>query len=140
MSKCKRRSDTETFKFSNLNPKGQKTGDCVIRAVAAFLGWTWERTYRELAEWGMEHGWMLNSDENFESFLLAKAWEKERMPRRADNTRFTAKEFCQQIAEPGTVYLIRLAHHLSFIGPDCRIWDTWDCGRRSVGNFWSRPI
>ena len=138
MAKAKRIPDNRTFHFLNVNPKEQKTGDCVIRAVAAFMGWTWERTYREMAEHGIRNGWMLNSDENIESFLLAQGFKKQKQPRRDDRTKYTASEFCKELAKPCRTYLLRLAHHLTYVGWDSKIWDTWDCGYKTVGNWWMK--
>ena len=136
MSKIKKIPDNGTFHFSNLNPKGQRAGDCVIRAISAFMRWDWERTYRELAERGIKAGYIVNDDENYQSFLAEKGFEKHKQPRRGNCFKFTAAEFCKEIAEPGKTYLLRLAHHLTFVGPDCKIWDTWDCWFKTVGNYW----
>ena len=32
----------------NANPKGRKTGDCVIRAICTALHMSWEETYIEM--------------------------------------------------------------------------------------------
>ena len=140
MGRLKQTPDTETFHWHNANPKGRRTGDCVVRAISMFLGWTWERTYRELAEWGIEHATAMSCPENYEKFLLSKGWEKEPQPRRATGKKFTVAEFCKEIAEPGHVYVVSMANHLTSVGPDRRINDTWDCGDKCVGNYWSRPV
>ena len=136
MSKVKRIPDNGTFHWSNLNPKGQRAGDCVIRAISAFLHRSWEITYSELAERGIKHGYLVNDDDNYQAFLAEKGFMKKKQPRRGDGSKYTAEQFCKEIAEPGKVYLLRLAHHLTYVGPDCKIWDTWDCGFKSVGNYW----
>lgn len=136
MAKCKKRPDHETFHWVNLNPKGNAAGDCVVRAICAFLHWDWEKTYKELAEHGLKTGYIINDDENYQTFLSAKGFEKKKMPKRGDGSKYTATEFCKEIAQPGHEYVLRLANHLTFVGPDCRIWDCWDCGYKSVGNYW----
>ena len=136
MAKCKRKPDNETFHWVNVNPKGVRAGDCVIRAISAFLHWSWEKTYEMLAVRGMRTGYVINDDENYQSFLADKGFAKQKQPRRGDNTKYTASEFCKEIAKPGHIYVLRLANHLTFVGPDCKIWDTWDCGHKSVGNYW----
>ncbi len=132
--------DTDTFHFSNLNPKGRSTGDCVVRAFAAFLNLSWEQVYTELAQFGLEHATAMNCPETYVKFLLSKGWEKEPMPRRSDRTKYTGREFCKELAKPGYVYILAMAGHLTFVGADSRIWDTWDCGEKSVGNVWSRSL
>lgn len=140
MSKVKRIPDNETFHWFNANPKGRRTGDCVVRAISKFLCFSWERTYQELVDWGIEHATAMDCPETYEKFLLSLGWEKEAQPRKEDGKKYTASEFCKQIAKPGYVYILSLANHLTYIGPDNRIWDIWDCGEKCVGNFWSRPI
>lgn len=132
--------DTDTFHFSNVNPKGRKTADCVVRAISAFLGESWERTYTNLANLGIKRGTAMNVPENYVRYLADRGFEKCPMPRKADRTKYTGREFCREIAEPGNCYILSMAHHLTFIGPDCRIWDTWNCGKKSVGNYWARGL
>lgn len=129
-------ADNATFRYLNLNPKGHFAGDCVVRAIAAFLNWDWKRTYESLASRGIKHGYMINDDKNFQSFLAEMGYVKHKQPRFEDGSKYTAGEFCTLLAVPGNTYILRLANHLTFIGPDCRIWDTWDCSKKSVGNYW----
>lgn len=138
MSKVKRRCDTETFHFTNVNPLNESTGDCVVRAISVFLGMNWEDTYRALAEYGMLYGRMLNCRENYVPYLAELGFEKQRMPRKPNRGKYTVAEFCEQIAERGKCYIVSMANHLTFVGPDKRIWDTWDCSYKTVGNYWVR--
>lgn len=140
MAKLKVTPDNETFHWNNVNPKNRRTGDCVTRAIAAFLGQSWEQTYRELAEYGLKHATAMNCPETYVPFLASKGYEKHKMPRTACGTKYTGKEFCRKIAEPGTCYVVAMANHLTFIAPDCRINDIWDCGDKCVGNYWSREL
>lgn len=136
MAKLKVIPDTDTFHFFNANPKCRRTGDCVVRAISSYLGRTWECVYVDLAYYGIEHGTAMDCPETYVGYLKQQGHTKLPMPRRDDNTRYTAAEFCKEIAKPGRVYLLSLAGHLTFVGVDRRIWDTWDCGGKSVGNYW----
>lgn len=138
MAKIKRIPDTETFHFLNVNPKGVRAGDCVVRAMSVFLDSSWIATYRSLANLGMRTGYIINDDENYQHLLAQLDFKKQRQPRKAGGTKYTAAEFCKEIAETGNFYLLRLANHLTVVGPDRRIWDTWDCGYKTVGNYWVR--
>ena len=40
------------WKEFNNNPSGQRVGDCVIRAISAASGKSWDRVYAELAVHG----------------------------------------------------------------------------------------
>ena len=138
MSKCKKRPDGDTFHFYNVNKYGLAAGDCAIRAISGFLGKKWEEVYSDLFKRGLRTGYMINDTENFVGYLKEQGYYKQRQPRRNDRTKYTAREFCQEIAQPGHYYVLSLANHLTFVGPDCRIWDTWDCGYKTVGNYWIR--
>lgn len=138
MAKIKRIPDTDTFHFLNVNPKGVRAGDCVVRAMSVFLDWSWETTYQELANLGMKTGYIINDDENYQSLLSELGFKKQRQPRKIVGLKYTAAEFCMDIAETGKMYLLRVANHLTVVGPDKRIWDTWDCGYKTVGNYWVR--
>lgn len=140
MAKMKREQDTATFHFSNVNPKGRKTGDCVVRAISAFLGESWEQVYRELAELGIKRGTAMDCPETYVKFLETRGFVKCPMPRHADGTRFTGREYCERLAVGGWVYILSMAGHLTFVNADGRIWDIWDCGEKSVGNVWKREL
>jgi len=68
--------------------------------------------------------------------LLPKSsrWLK-RMPRFSDNTRYTVAEFADT-HNHGT-FVISVANHLTCI-VDGTLYDTWNCGHKSVGNYWSK--
>ncbi len=137
MTLCKRKPDHELFHFYNANPLNQKTGDCVIRAIATFLDQSWVATYRELAEYGMGFGQMMDCPECYEPFLAEKGFKKERQPRKPNGKKYTVREFCKTIAEPGKCYIVTMAGHMAVVN-DCRVWDTWDCGGKTVCNYWER--
>lgn len=138
MAKMKVIPDNETFHFHNENPKGRCTGDCVTRAISAFLEQTWKDTFMELAVYGCKRATDMDCPETYGPYLEMKGYEKQKMPRRFGGKRYTAAEFCKELAEPGKRYILSLAGHLTYIGPDCRIYDTWDCGAKCVGNYWVR--
>ena len=127
--------ETETFRFYNANPKGRLGDDCVIRAISTFLGMTWEQCYRELAEVGIKHGFVLNDPKAYVKYLELKGYKKQSQPRKEDNTKYTGSEFCQELTLKNKVYLVSMAHHLSVI-VEGKIHDTWDCSGKTIGNYW----
>ena len=46
----------------NANPKGLKTGDCVIRALSKATGKSWDEVYAELCEIGYKKKKLPNND------------------------------------------------------------------------------
>ena len=119
----------------NNNPKKKKAGDCVVRAVALALDKSWVRVYNELAELGLVECRMINEPALYEKYLSNLGIKKQKMPRRDDNTRYTVREFANELAHPDTTYLISVAKHLTVV-KNRDLYDTWDCSYKSVGNYW----
>ncbi len=124
----------EFIKYNN-NPKNKKTGDCVIRAIATATNSSWEYVYIKLAELGIRKGLIINDPNNWQKYLEILGYEKQKMPRRSDRTRYTLEEFATEIAEENKIYLVRLAGHLTVI-KNKNLIDTWNCSYKSVGNYW----
>lgn len=119
----------------NINPKNKRTKDCVIRAIAIATNKTWEAVYRELTELGIKKGLILNDRNNWKAYLKNLGYEKQNMPRREDRTRYTLEEFCDEIAEDNQIYIVKVANHLTVV-KEKNLYDTWNCSRKSVGNYW----
>lgn len=119
----------------NINPKNKITKDCVIRAIATATNKTWESVYRELTELGIKKGLILNDRNNWKAYLKNLGYEKQNMPRREDRTRYTLEEFCDELAKDNQIYIIKVANHLTVV-KDKNLYDTWNCSRKSVGNYW----
>lgn len=121
----------------NNNPKKKKTSDCVIRAIALATNSSWEYVYSKLAEQGIKQGLMINDGKNWQKYLEDLGYIKQKMPRRNDRTRYTLEEFCVELAEEDTTYIIKLAGHLTVV-KNKKVYDTWNCTYKSVGNYWSK--
>lgn len=119
----------------NINPKNKITKDCVIRAIATATNKTWESVYRELAELGIKKGLMINDRNNWKAYLKNLGYEKQNMPRREDRTRYTLEEFCDELAKPNVIYIVKVANHITVV-KNKDLYDTWNCSRKSVGNYW----
>lgn len=119
----------------NANPKGRRTGDCVIRAISFALNKSWIDTYRALFENTLKTFYSISSKDNYKSYLKSIGCEMQKMPRKPDRKRYTVSEFCDEIAEPRKTYIISVANHLTCIR-DKALVDTWNCGSKSVGNYW----
>lgn len=118
----------------NANPKGLKSADCVIRAISKATGDSWEETYKGLFELSMKMKRVFNEKQVYEKYLEQKGWVKQKMPRHSDNTRFTVGELVDDYVYGPMI--ISVAHHLTF-AEDRVLYDTWNCGRKSVGNYWT---
>lgn len=128
------RQSKGNYEFYNANPKNRlNASDCVYRAISLALDITWEEALKELVEIALKLKYSPNSDKVIEVYLKEKGYVKEKQPRKVDNKKYTTYEFAQE--ENIGTYIIRQAHHLTVV-KDGLIYDTWDCQRKSVGNYW----
>ena len=121
------------FQLLNKNPKGWKTGDCVVRALAAANNMSWESTYLMLCEVGLKKCRMPNSKHTYEQLLKDYGWTKFKMPKHENGSRYTVRELIDKYPEDRIV--ISMANHLTFADKGTLI-DLWNCGNKSVGNYW----
>lgn len=121
------------FNKVNINPKGWKTGDCVVRAIAEANNTSWECTYLSLCEVGLKKCRMPNDKPTYEAFLKSCGWIKYKMPKHQDGTRYTVRELADKY--PTKRIIVSMANHLSFIDKGTLV-DLWNCGSKSVGNYW----
>lgn len=119
----------------NNNPKKKRGNDCVVRAISFATQTLWEDVYWELAKLGIKKGLMLNDNKNWKAYLKRQGYQQNKMPRREDNTRYTVEEFTNEIAEDGKTYIVSISKHLTVIKGK-KLYDTFDCSKKSVGNYW----
>lgn len=142
--------ETDTFHYYNANPKNRITGDCSVRAISTVLGKSWTEVVMEMAELGCKNGYSPWGRENIDRYLKLNGWTKCRQPKKWDNTKYTAEEFCEVqqhyageiMAEwdDGIVIAPKIVvsvggHHISCI-INGKINDIWDCTDNCVGNYW----
>lgn len=121
----------------NVNPKGWKTGDCVIRALTTASELDWLEVYDTLCEIGRKKCRMPNDKIVYEKFLQDQGFINCKMPRHADNSRYTVKELIDEIGE-GNILVINIANHVTVAVND-KLIDLWNCGSKSVGNYFKKP-
>lgn len=148
----KRRMPQETmyYTYRQENPKGKKTGDCVIRALASAMQKDWDTIYDDLYKIGKKYKLMPNDDHCYERYLKENGWTKQKQPRKADNTKYTGIEFLEWLdaevkrghKDKSSVIISIGSQHLSMIEwstiSGFVICDSWDCSRRCVGKYWTR--
>ena len=130
-----RRAERFSFQKVNSNPGKRKRSDCVVRALSLACRVPWLGVFDDLTLLARQIYAMPNEKDVYSDYLRFKGWVKQPMPRFADNTRYTVREFAAKYSR-GT-YVLSVANHLTVI-IDGTLYDTWDCGGKSVGNFWSK--
>lgn len=120
---------------SNVNPSERKKSDCVVRAIAEATDKPWLEVYDNLCAVGRELFEMPNAKSVYGVYLERLGWTKQRMPKTEQGTRYTVKMLADE--KNGDTLVISIARHLTVI-KDGNLLDTWDCGYKCVGNYWSK--
>jgi len=120
------------FKEFNAHPKGIKTGDCVVRAIATATNKDYLECRRELNQKKRELGFSGYKDTLFlykylesNPRLIFKAVKGEPRIKGSDFTKL----------HPKGTYILKMAGHITAC-IDGVILDTWDCTYRSVYTAW----
>lgn len=137
MSKKMTPPDTPCFHYHNENPYGKRTGDCMHRAIALATGIDWKVTAVATALWEAKTGNIACTGNEIDSLLQEFGpWYKNPMPKHYDGTRYTIAELCIKLGKTKHPVIVSCANHLTCI-KDGKVWDTWDCTWKSVGNYWT---
>lgn len=138
MKRQEKYPETNTFHYYNANPKNRITGDCTFRAVCTALEQTWEQTVMEMAELSCRTGYAINDKKGIERYLKEKGWTKHSQPRKADNTKYTGKEFCEQIAKKNVRYIANIGGHHIVAIINKKVYDIWNSTDSTIGNYWTK--
>ena len=144
----KRPENNTYFAYDNPNPKGKKTSDCVIRAIAIAECKSWGEIFTALCEIAQRTGYMVNDRKCYEKYLTAQGYVKCKQPRKPDGKKYTGQEFCDyifdleqrgEITTPVVIAHIGSHHITAFVHDDVmqvRCHDTWNPTLYCVGNYW----
>lgn len=121
----------------NVNPKRRKTGDCSTRALANILNISYEQALKDQCEAAIKTCYGITCKETIDYVMKKYGWEKQKQPRKWDNTKYKVNEMDEVLSteEMETGALVLIANHWTIVR-DYYIEDIWDCGRKSVGNYW----
>lgn len=128
--------ETSTFHYYNANPKNRITGDCTFRAICTACEITWEEAVMGWAETVCETKY--EGSKSVELFLKKLGWVKQPQPRKADNTKYTGKEFCKQIAKKNKRYIANIGGHHIVAIINGKVYDIWDSTDGTIGNYWTK--
>ncbi len=130
----KNNSQTQAiYHYYNCNPHRKITDDCVIRAICSSTGESWEKTLRDLTEYCIKVGYMLNTPQCYGKYLEERGYVKQKQPVHKDGKKMRFREFVQifdghAIAHCG-------CGHITYVA-DNATWDIWDVSDEVVGNYW----
>lgn len=120
------------FKEYNAHPKGIKTTDCVVRAIATATNLDYMECRRKLNQLKRDWGFTSYKDTKFlykyfEGYprLIFKAMRGEPRLKGSDFT----------VLHPVGTFVLKMAGHVT-VCVDGVILDIWDCSYRSVYTAW----
>lgn len=121
----------------NVNPKGRKVGDCVVRAISYAACQSWEDTLEGLFKVALKKKSELACKDVFEVYLEQLGFIKCSQPRKMDNTKYLVHEIDEVVDTNYFDLVINVANHLTCVDGN-ELIDIWDCRAKSVGNYWIR--
>lgn len=121
----------------NVNPKGRKTEDCSTRALVSVLGISYDEALKLQCEESLKCYYDPTSKQVMERILVKFGYVKMKQPRYDDGTKYLVKELDKLLTkeEKDAGVLVTVAHHHTTIKGD-NIIDIWNCGNKTVGNYY----
>ncbi|MDY0138833.1 MAG: hypothetical protein RBR50_03950 [Candidatus Izemoplasmatales bacterium] len=120
------------YKEFNAHPKGIKTGDCVVRAIATTKSINYLECRRELNRLKRELGYSSYKDTKF-LYEYLKDYPRLIFKPVKGEPRIKGSDFTE--LHPKGTYILKMAGHITACVNGV-ILDTWDCSYRSVYTAW----
>lgn len=120
--------------FFNPNPRNQRVGDCVIRAISKATGKEWETTYIEIACEGLKYYDMPSSNYVWGMYLQRHGFRQYSIPNICPSCT-TVKEFSDK-HKRGT-YVLGCQNHV-VCSIDGNFFDSWDSSEEIVYFYWQK--
>lgn len=121
------------FRYYNCNPYHVHTDDCVIRAITAGIGKSWEEVVSDLSKYMLKYGYMMNTPETYGIYLKDEGWVKHQPPKKSKGVNMTVGEFVKKFKGHAIVHVDD--NHVTYIA-DGKIWDLWDPSEHIIGEYW----
>lgn len=125
------------YRNVNVNPKGRKTGDCSTRALVGTLGITYDEALKLQTKYSLQTYYDPTSKQVMEKVLNEFGYIKMKQPKKADGRKYQVRELDQILSDKqlNEGVLVTVANHHTCI-TGTYLQDTWDCGYKSVGNYY----
>ena len=126
-----------TYHYYNCNPKHKLTDDCVIRAICSSTGDEWEEVIRELVNWSIKTGYMLNTPDCYGKYLESIGYVKQKQPVHKNGSKYRFSEFVKKYDGHAICHCGK--NHVTYVA-DNSTWDIWDVSDEIVGVFWVNKV
>lgn len=121
----------------NVNPKKRRTGDCSTRALVTTLDISYEEAIKLQAEVAIKTCYGITDKEVMEGVLKKFGYVKMKQPRKPNGKKYMVHELDELLTEDEMEdgVLVTVANHHTCIKYGVVV-DTWDCRRKTVGNYY----
>ena len=96
---------------------------------------TWDNMLQYAFEFTSRTKIMFDEIKAIGNMLEEKGWEKQPMPKRSNDTKYSIEEFVQTLANKDEIYIVSIRSHITVI-KNLTLLDTWDCSDYKMGNYW----
>lgn len=138
MTRQEKYPETSTFHYHNANPKNRITGDCRIRAIAVACEVQYNTVVMDLAKIQCDTGYDQCTNQGIDILMKQYGWTKHKQPRKADNTKYTGKEFCLKLAKKHVRYVANIGGNHVVAIVNGKVNDIWDSTDGCIGNYWTK--
>ena len=121
-----------TYRYYNPNPVGNRTRDCVIRAISAALDMTWDDAFDIIADRAKAMGETMDENAVYGSILRQCGFYRAVPPSTCPDC-YTAKDFCR--SHPYGVYVLGFTGHVAAC-IDGQVWDSFDSTDEPITYYW----
>lgn len=108
----------------NPNPRGNRVGDCVIRAISKATGQDWETTYAGVSACGFELADLPSADHVWGAYLRKHGYSRRLVDDHGQDV-YTVDDFCRD--NPTGTYILAISGHVVCV-IDGKYYDSWDSG------------
>lgn len=121
----------------NVNPKKRKTGDCSTRALVSVLGISYDECLKLQTEESLKCYYDPTSKQVMERILAKFGYKKMKQPKHLDGTKYLVKDLdkLENTKTRMKGILVTVAHHHTAVVGN-NIIDIWNCGNKTIGNYY----
>lgn len=127
-----------SYVYYNPNPKSNRVGDCVIRAITKALESDWDKIYLDICLEGLELKDMPSSDVVWGSYLHRNGFRRSVIPNDCPNC-YTIRDF--SFDHPNGTYILVTSerNHIVCV-KDGNVYDTFDSSEEVPIYYWRREL
>ena len=123
-------------KYYNPNPAKKETGDCVVRAICAATGMSWDDVFTGLCTVAFRAKSMPSCKSAYSEYLTELGFSRTPISNKKGSKRPTVDDMAKR-SKDGAVYVCEVAGHL-VTARDGAYLDLWECGHKSLYGYWTK--